>query len=80
MVHLLLQRIEVLVKENRYQDALSLAQSFYDGKAKAVVGLMGSGSKRREIVSDLVPTICSVDICDAFMAHAFIGMIAVKEE
>jgi len=49
-----LQRIDVLVKQNHYQDALALALSFYEGTAKAVVGLTGSSSKRKEIVSDLV--------------------------
>ena len=32
----------MLVKENKYQDTLSLALSFYERKAKAVVGLIGS--------------------------------------
>jgi hypothetical protein len=44
----------VLVKENRYQDALSLALSFYEGKAKAVVGLQGPSAKKKEVVADLV--------------------------
>ena len=50
----LFQRIDVLVKENRYQDALALALSMYEGKAKAVVGLSGPSLKKKEIVSDLV--------------------------
>ena len=48
------QRIDVLVKENRYQDALSLALSFHDGKAKAVVGLSGSSKSRKSVVAQLV--------------------------
>ena len=44
----------MLVKENKYQDALSLALSFYEGKAKAVVGLSGSSKSKKEVVSKLV--------------------------
>ena len=49
-----LQRIDVLIKQNRYQDALALGLSFYEGKAKAVVGLTGSQRMRKEIVANLV--------------------------
>ena len=52
----LFQRIDVLVQERRYQEALALAQSFYDNKAKAVVGLSGPSPRRREIIADLVGT------------------------
>ena len=48
------QRIDVLVKSNQYQDALALALSFYEGKAKAVIGLPASHSKRAHVVSQLV--------------------------
>lgn len=44
----------MLVKQERYQDALVLALSYYEGKAKAVVGLIGPLRKKKEIVSDLV--------------------------
>ncbi|XP_059149378.1 vacuolar protein sorting-associated protein 8 homolog [Physella acuta] len=45
------ERITVLVKENKYQDALALTLSFYNGTAKAVIGLTGPQSKKREIVA-----------------------------
>ncbi|XP_074642624.1 vacuolar protein sorting-associated protein 8 homolog [Tubulanus polymorphus] len=45
------ERIDVLVKADRYQDALQLAYSFYDGSAKAVIGLLGGRTKRRSTVS-----------------------------
>ncbi|BFY99915.1 hypothetical protein BsWGS_02955 [Bradybaena similaris] len=45
------ERISVLVKENRYHEALALCLSFYKGTAKAVLGLTGSQAKRMEIVS-----------------------------
>ena len=44
----------MLVKDNKYQDALSLALSFYEGKAKAVVGLSGSSKTRKKAVGQLV--------------------------
>ncbi|PVD38848.1 hypothetical protein C0Q70_01472 [Pomacea canaliculata] len=44
-------RIDVLVKAGQYHDALALALSFYEGKAKAVVGLPSSHSQRAQIVS-----------------------------
>ena len=42
------------MKEDKYQDALALALSFYEGKAKAVVGLSGASSMKKEVVSELV--------------------------
>ncbi|XP_053385366.1 vacuolar protein sorting-associated protein 8 homolog [Mercenaria mercenaria] len=48
------ERIDVLVKDNRYQDALALALSFYEGKAKAVVSLQGTSAKKKEMVADLM--------------------------
>jgi len=53
-----LQRIDILVKQNRYKDSLRLAQSFFEGKAKAVVGLLGGAQKRRKSVSNMVKKIC----------------------
>ena len=50
----LFQRIDVLVKQNKHRDALALALSFYEGKAKAVVGLMGSTKKKKCVVKDMV--------------------------
>ncbi|XP_070185455.1 vacuolar protein sorting-associated protein 8 homolog isoform X3 [Littorina saxatilis] len=48
------ERIDVMVKGNHYQDALALALSFYEGKAKAVIGLPSSHSKRSQVVSQLM--------------------------
>ena len=50
----------MLVKENKYQDALSLALSFYEGKAKAVVGLGGSSKTRKNAVAQLVRGIITI--------------------
>ena len=44
----------MLVKQEKYQDALALAQSFYNAKAKAVVGLSGGPNRRRQAVADKV--------------------------
>ncbi|XP_064597923.1 vacuolar protein sorting-associated protein 8 homolog [Liolophura sinensis] len=48
------ERIDVLVKQNRYRDALALALSFYEGRAKAVLGLSGSPQKKRETIAELM--------------------------
>ena len=45
------QRIDVLVKQNKYNEALALALSFYDGRAKAVIGLHGSSKNKKDIIS-----------------------------
>ncbi|XP_071103447.1 vacuolar protein sorting-associated protein 8 homolog [Haliotis cracherodii] len=48
------ERLEVLVKQNKYQEALALALSFYEGKAKAVVGLTGPQKQRKDIIAHLM--------------------------
>ncbi|GFR94592.1 vacuolar protein sorting-associated protein 8-like protein, partial [Elysia marginata] len=48
------ERIAVLKRENKYQDALALSLSFYKGTAKAVIGLSGSQAKRKELVADVM--------------------------
>lgn len=50
------------MKQNKYQEALALALSFYEGKAKAVVGLTGSQKQRKDIVAHLVSVECSVNM------------------
>ena len=50
------QRIDVLVKQNKYNEALALALSFYDGRAKAVIGLSGSSKNKKDIISGMVRT------------------------
>ncbi|CAE1274106.1 VPS8 [Acanthosepion pharaonis] len=49
-----IERIDVLVKQNKHREALALALSFYEGKAKAVVGLMGSTKKKKCVVKDMM--------------------------
>ncbi|XP_033098288.1 vacuolar protein sorting-associated protein 8 homolog [Anneissia japonica] len=46
-------RIDLLVRQNKFQEALALAMSFYEGKAKAVVGLVGK-QKRKQILVDKI--------------------------
>uniref|UniRef100_K1R9K0 Vacuolar protein sorting-associated protein 8-like protein n=1 Tax=Magallana gigas TaxID=29159 RepID=K1R9K0_MAGGI len=48
------ERIDVLVKQNKYNEALALALSFYDGRAKAVIGLTASSKNKKEVVSSLM--------------------------
>ncbi|KAK2538657.1 Vps8 [Columba livia] len=46
------ERVDHLLKQERLTDALALAWSFYEGKAKAVVGLSGDSSKRKAVIAD----------------------------
>uniref|UniRef100_A0A8C3V7K3 Vacuolar protein sorting-associated protein 8 homolog n=1 Tax=Catharus ustulatus TaxID=91951 RepID=A0A8C3V7K3_CATUS len=46
------KRVDHLLKQERLTDALALAWSFYEGKAKAVVGLTGDTSKRKAVIAD----------------------------
>uniref|UniRef100_A0A803VXR5 VPS8 subunit of CORVET complex n=1 Tax=Ficedula albicollis TaxID=59894 RepID=A0A803VXR5_FICAL len=46
------REIDHLLKQERLTDALALAWSFYEGKAKAVVGLTGDTSKRKAVIAD----------------------------
>ncbi|XP_022112058.1 vacuolar protein sorting-associated protein 8 homolog isoform X1 [Acanthaster planci] len=48
------ERIEILVKDDKYKAALALAHSFYNGKAKAVVGLYGNIDTRRQTVAQKI--------------------------
>ena len=43
-----------MLKQGKYQEALTLALSFYKGKAKAVVGLSGGTQRRKIIVGERV--------------------------
>ncbi|GFT81859.1 vacuolar protein sorting-associated protein 8 homolog [Nephila pilipes] len=45
------ERIEFLVKQKMFPEALSLALSFHDENAKAVSGLIGKKSQRKELVA-----------------------------
>lgn len=54
------ERIDVLVRNDRYADALSLARSFYDGSARAVVGLStGNVQRRMEQVAERIMQLLS---------------------
>uniref|UniRef100_A0A8C5X511 Vacuolar protein sorting-associated protein 8 homolog n=1 Tax=Malurus cyaneus samueli TaxID=2593467 RepID=A0A8C5X511_9PASS len=44
--------VDHLLKQERLTDALALAWSFYEGKAKAVVGLTGDTNKRKAVIAD----------------------------
>ncbi|XP_068423961.1 vacuolar protein sorting-associated protein 8 homolog isoform X1 [Clinocottus analis] len=46
------ERIDCLLKQEHFVEALSLAWSFHEGTAKAVVGLFGDPMKRKGVVSD----------------------------
>uniref|UniRef100_A0A8C6L006 VPS8 subunit of CORVET complex n=1 Tax=Nothobranchius furzeri TaxID=105023 RepID=A0A8C6L006_NOTFU len=46
------ERLDCLLKQEDFVEALTLAWSFHEGTAKAVVGLPGDPKKRKEAVSD----------------------------
>ncbi|XP_048361839.1 vacuolar protein sorting-associated protein 8 homolog isoform X2 [Sphaerodactylus townsendi] len=46
------ERIDHLLKQECFNEALALAWSFHEGKAKAVVGLSGDEPKRKVVVAD----------------------------
>ncbi|KAJ8352337.1 hypothetical protein SKAU_G00238130 [Synaphobranchus kaupii] len=46
------ERVDYLLKQERFVEALSLAWSFHEGTAKAVVGLFGDPAKRKGVVAD----------------------------
>ncbi|XP_029112699.1 vacuolar protein sorting-associated protein 8 homolog isoform X1 [Scleropages formosus] len=46
------ERVEHLLKQEKFVEALSLAWSFHEGTAKAVVGLYGDPAKRKSVVAD----------------------------
>ncbi|KAJ8385099.1 hypothetical protein AAFF_G00193200 [Aldrovandia affinis] len=46
------ERVDELLKQERFVEALSLAWSFHEGTAKAVVGLFGDPAKRKGVVAD----------------------------
>ncbi|XP_029925871.1 vacuolar protein sorting-associated protein 8 homolog isoform X5 [Myripristis murdjan] len=46
------ERVDCLLKQERFVEALSLAWSFHEGTAKAVLGLFGDPVKRKGVVAD----------------------------
>uniref|UniRef100_A0A4W3JDJ5 VPS8 subunit of CORVET complex n=1 Tax=Callorhinchus milii TaxID=7868 RepID=A0A4W3JDJ5_CALMI len=46
------ERMDCLLKQERFTEVLALAWSFHEGKAKAVVGLFGDQSKRQGVIAD----------------------------
>ncbi|XP_011152021.1 vacuolar protein sorting-associated protein 8 homolog isoform X1 [Harpegnathos saltator] len=48
------ERIQHLIMQKRYPEALALGLSFYQDKGKAVIGLRGSKQRRKQIARDKV--------------------------
>ncbi|CAL8258565.1 unnamed protein product [Lota lota] len=46
------ERVDFLLRQERFGEALALAWSFHEGTAKAVVGLYGDPVKRKGVVAD----------------------------
>lgn len=51
------ERLDHLVKENRYIEAINLAGEFYNDHGKALVGLKGPRKKREKLVSQKMVSI-----------------------
>ncbi|KAM9365398.1 vacuolar protein sorting-associated protein 8 homolog isoform 2-T2 [Pholidichthys leucotaenia] len=74
------ERIDCLIKQEQFVEALSLAWSFHEGTAKAAVGLYGDPLKRKGVISDKM-----VEVLFQFAAHALTkcpeqGKIQVMEQ
>uniref|UniRef100_A0A8C1MLT6 VPS8 subunit of CORVET complex n=1 Tax=Cyprinus carpio TaxID=7962 RepID=A0A8C1MLT6_CYPCA len=48
----ILQRVDHLLKQEKFMEALSLAWSFHEGTAKAVLGLFAEPAKRKGVVAE----------------------------
>ncbi|XP_034537762.1 vacuolar protein sorting-associated protein 8 homolog [Notolabrus celidotus] len=59
------ERIDFLMKQEHFVEALSLGWSFHEGTAKAVVGLFGDPVKRKRVVADKM-----VELFFQFAEHA----------
>uniref|UniRef100_A0A3P9JC24 VPS8 subunit of CORVET complex n=1 Tax=Oryzias latipes TaxID=8090 RepID=A0A3P9JC24_ORYLA len=59
------ERIDLMLKQEHFVEALSLAWSFHEGTAKAMVGLHGDAAKRKAVVSDKM-----VELLLQFAEHA----------
>lgn len=46
------ERVDYLLKQEKFMEALSLAWSFHEGTAKAVLGLFADPAKRKGVVAD----------------------------
>ena len=61
----------MLIRQEKYHPALSLAVSFYEGKAKAVVGLVGSSEKRKQQVAAKVCIYVCMNVCMYVCMYVF---------
>ncbi|XP_078459941.1 vacuolar protein sorting-associated protein 8 homolog [Lampetra planeri] len=60
------ERVDLLVRQERFPDALNLAWSFHQGSAKAVLGLPVNIAKRKSLVAD--------KMTDILMQYVMISM------
>ncbi|XP_032880478.1 vacuolar protein sorting-associated protein 8 homolog isoform X4 [Amblyraja radiata] len=74
------ERLDYLLKQERFIEALSLAWSLHEGKAKAVVGLFGDQSKRKGVVADRMVEILLQYVDRALKKCPEQGKIQVMEQ
>ncbi|XP_062867008.1 vacuolar protein sorting-associated protein 8 homolog isoform X2 [Trichomycterus rosablanca] len=48
------ERVDHFLKQDKFAEALSLAWSFHEGTAKAVLGLLGDPAKRKGVLADKI--------------------------
>ncbi|KAF6203449.1 hypothetical protein GE061_001780 [Apolygus lucorum] len=53
-IRLWAERIDSLIRENRYEDGLRLSMDFYEERGKAVLGLRGAKEVRQKLVKEKV--------------------------
>ncbi|XP_063789062.1 vacuolar protein sorting-associated protein 8 homolog isoform X2 [Pseudophryne corroboree] len=74
------KRVDHLLKQDCYNEALALAWSFHEGRAKAVVGLSGDPKKRKSVVADKIVEILLQYIDKALRKCPEQGKIQVMEQ
>jgi hypothetical protein len=67
------ERIDLLISENKFSEALSMALSFYNNKAKAVVGLSGKKHEKRLIIAEKL-----MDILNSYVDSALTSLCPEK--
>ncbi|MFT7807999.1 vacuolar protein sorting-associated protein 8 homolog [Arapaima gigas] len=73
-------RVDHLLKQERFVEALSLAWSFHEGTAKAVVGLYGDPGKRKSVVADKMVEILLLYVDRSLKKCPEQGRIQVMEQ
>ncbi|XP_005999154.1 vacuolar protein sorting-associated protein 8 homolog isoform X1 [Latimeria chalumnae] len=74
------ERVDHLLKQECFTEALALAWSFHEGRAKAVVGLLGDSKKKKGVVADKMTEILFQYVDHALKRCPEQGKIQVMEQ